>query len=128
MTDVGSRTSEAIALMNKLRECGAQSDLDIPRIAFAGKQSAGKSSLVEALTGVQLPRSNGTCTRCPIEVTTTRTDGADWVCRIHLRLEFDDNTKVRKRLVKNALTYALMPLTKAFLFTSIIPRKHLKNQ
>ncbi len=33
-----------------------------------GNQSAGKSSLVEALAGVALPRATGTCTRCPTEV------------------------------------------------------------
>ena len=52
--ELGSSASKAIALMNKLRECGADSEIDIPRIAFAGKQSAGKSSIVEALTGVSI--------------------------------------------------------------------------
>jgi hypothetical protein len=92
---LGSSTSKAIALMNKLRECGAESELDVPRIVFAGKQSAGKSSLVEALTGVQLPRDHGTCTRCPIQVTTTCKPGAEWNCHISLRLEFDEDTQVR---------------------------------
>jgi hypothetical protein len=94
--DLGSSASRAIQLVNKLRAVGAESDIDIPRIAFAGKQSAGKSSLVEALTGIQLPRSHGTCTRCPIEVTTTRIETHEpWSCTIKLRFLYDDKTNVR---------------------------------
>lgn len=32
-------------------------------IAVIGNQSAGKSSLIESISGVTLPRSSGTCTR-----------------------------------------------------------------
>jgi Dynamin family len=92
--DLGSPASRAIKLMNQLREIGIEGDLSIPRIAFAGKQSAGKSSVVEALTGVQLPRNHGTCTRCPIQVTTTNKANADWKCHISLRFEYDDETMV----------------------------------
>jgi Dynamin family len=38
-------------------------DLDIPAIAAIGWQSAGKSSLIEAISGIRLPRASGTCTR-----------------------------------------------------------------
>ena len=40
-----------------------QSDIDLPMIAVIGNQSAGKSSLIESISGVTLPRSSGTCTR-----------------------------------------------------------------
>jgi hypothetical protein len=40
-----------------------QVDIDIPQIAVIGQQSAGKSSLIEAISGITLPRSAGTCTR-----------------------------------------------------------------
>ncbi len=91
---LGSPASRAIKLMNQLRVCGIEGDLAIPRIAFAGKQSTGKSSLVEALTGVQLPRNHGTCTHCPIQVTTTRQANVEWKCHLSLRLEYDDETMV----------------------------------
>jgi len=96
---LGTAASRAINLMNQLRSCGIEGDIAIPRIAFAGKQSAGKSSLVEALTGVQLPRNHGTCTRCPIQVTTTYQPSATWTCKISLRLEYDDTTMSRKDIV-----------------------------
>ena len=34
-------------------------DLDLPTIVFIGDQSTGKSSVLEALSNVQLPRSDG---------------------------------------------------------------------
>jgi AAA15 family ATPase/GTPase len=40
-----------------------QVDLDLPVIAVIGNQSAGKSSLIEAISGITLPRAAGTCTR-----------------------------------------------------------------
>lgn len=41
----------------------ADVDLDIPAIVVMGWQSAGKSFLVEAISGITLPRASGTCTR-----------------------------------------------------------------
>jgi ABC-type thiamine transport system ATPase subunit len=43
--------------------CRVDVDLDIPAIAVIGWQSAGKSSLIEAISGITLPRASGTCTR-----------------------------------------------------------------
>ncbi|EPQ53379.1 hypothetical protein GLOTRDRAFT_79497 [Gloeophyllum trabeum ATCC 11539] len=67
-----------------------QSVLELPRIAVIGGQSAGKSSLVEAISGIKVPRDSGTCTRCPMECTLSSTQGA-WSCQISLR--FDYNAK-----------------------------------
>ncbi len=50
---------------------GSSSDIDIsfPRIVVVGSQSAGKSSVLEALVRRDfLPRSNGICTRRPLEL------------------------------------------------------------
>ncbi len=41
----------------------AHLDLDIPVITVLGSQSTGKSSLIEAISGITLPRASGTCTR-----------------------------------------------------------------
>lgn len=37
--------------------------MDLPMIAVVGSQSAGKSSLIESISGITLPRAAGTCTR-----------------------------------------------------------------
>lgn len=44
-------------------EFRVQVDIDLPQIAVIGSQSAGKSSLIESISGITLPRAAGTCTR-----------------------------------------------------------------
>ena len=44
-------------------QCSVQVDIDLPQIAVIGSQSAGKSSLIESISGITLPRAAGTCTR-----------------------------------------------------------------
>ncbi|KAG2429695.1 hypothetical protein HYH02_013953 [Chlamydomonas schloesseri] len=60
--------SRVLGLANQLRALGVDSALQVPTLVIAGDQSSGKSSVVEAIAGVPLPRSDGTCTRCPTEV------------------------------------------------------------
>ena len=43
--------------------CRVGADMDLPMIAVIGSQSAGKSSLIESISGITLPRAAGTCTR-----------------------------------------------------------------
>ncbi|KAF7360122.1 Interferon-induced GTP-binding protein Mx2 [Mycena venus] len=79
---------ELLSLMSQLRAVGAQGELDLPRIAVIGNQSAGKSSVVEAISGIKVPRDAGTCTRCPMECRLSSSTNA-WSCRISLRIEDD---------------------------------------
>ena len=48
-----------IDLIDKLREYGLDKDVPLPSIVVVGDQSSGKSSVLEALSGVQLPRGIG---------------------------------------------------------------------
>ncbi|EPQ31040.1 uncharacterized protein PFL1_01229 [Pseudozyma flocculosa PF-1] len=66
----------------------------LPRLALLGNQSVGKSSLVEVISGVTLPRSMGTCTRGPIDITTRQPDREEvergvtpWFARVTLKLK-----------------------------------------
>ncbi|KAG8993005.1 hypothetical protein FRB94_011150 [Tulasnella sp. JGI-2019a] len=98
------RTRELIKLITQLRGLGAQADVDLPRIAVIGNQSAGKSSLVEAISGITVPRSSGTCTRCPMECRLTQASpGEDWKCQVSLRYEFSDETGKRRSEVQEKL-------------------------
>ncbi|KAK1234389.1 hypothetical protein PQX77_002427 [Marasmius sp. AFHP31] len=91
-TNYASRTKELLALINQLRAVGAQTELDLPRIAVIGNQSAGKSSVVEAISGINVPRNAGTCTRCPMECRLSSSSG-DWCCRIYIRTEYNAGGK-----------------------------------
>ncbi|MBN3290961.1 MX protein, partial [Polypterus senegalus] len=57
-----------IDLIDFLRSLGIDQDLPLPSIAVIGDQSSGKSSVLEALSGVSLPRGSGIITRCPLEM------------------------------------------------------------
>ncbi|KAJ3710473.1 P-loop containing nucleoside triphosphate hydrolase protein [Lentinula raphanica] len=84
------RRKEFLSLNKQLHAAGAQSELGLPQITVIGNQSAGKSSLLEAITGITVPRDAGTCTRCPIECRLSSSD-RPWSCQISIRQEFDNS-------------------------------------
>ncbi|KII84204.1 hypothetical protein PLICRDRAFT_46578 [Plicaturopsis crispa FD-325 SS-3] len=86
------RSKELLSLVKQLRAIGAQADLDLPRITVIGNQSAGKSSVVEAISGITVPRDAGTCTRCPMECRMSSSD-KPWSCQVYIRWEFDASGK-----------------------------------
>ncbi len=63
-----AKYEKVLDLGNTLRELGVASDLQLPTLVLAGNQSSGKSSVIEAIASVPLPRKADTCTRCPMEV------------------------------------------------------------
>ncbi|XP_071108236.1 interferon-induced GTP-binding protein Mx-like [Haliotis cracherodii] len=66
-----------IDLVDKLRGYGLDSDINLPAVAVIGDQSAGKSSVLEAISGVQLPRGTGIVTRCPLEMRMKHSEDED---------------------------------------------------
>jgi|SRR5277367_3917056 hypothetical protein len=77
----------------RLHNCGVGRHIDLPKIAVIGDQSSGKSSLIEAISQVKVPRSADTCTRCPMEVILHRGSGKKEVRNycISLRKEYDND-------------------------------------
>ncbi|KAL8280533.1 hypothetical protein RQP46_007181 [Phenoliferia psychrophenolica] len=49
---------DLVGLINRIRSSGAQLVVDLPRIAVIGKQSAGKSSLIESISAIKVPRDS----------------------------------------------------------------------
>ncbi|KAK6537183.1 hypothetical protein TWF694_011380 [Orbilia ellipsospora] len=85
---LGEEMRDMVTTINQLRTKGVEDlGLPLPRIAVIGNQSAGKSSLIEAISGIRVPRFAGTCTRCPLEITLTEDPSpvAPWNCQISLR-------------------------------------------
>jgi hypothetical protein len=57
---------------------------------ITGEQSTGKSSVIEAISGIKTPRSTDTCTRCPlfIKLETSEDPRARWGATVNLRRDF----------------------------------------
>ncbi|KAG8894909.1 hypothetical protein FRB99_000918 [Tulasnella sp. 403] len=82
---------DLLDILKSLHSTGVQNELDLPQIVVVGSQSVGKSSLIESMSGISLPRDSGTCTRCPMEC---RLQSAPtWSCQIMLRFHVDSDGK-----------------------------------
>jgi len=98
-TEFEARSRKLVAIIQALRDCGTEEVIQLPKIAVIGNQSAGKSSLIEAISQVRLPRASGTCTRCPMEVVLHRSDSQrpnQWDCKVSLRFEHDEGVAKQK--------------------------------
>ncbi|KAG2113719.1 P-loop containing nucleoside triphosphate hydrolase protein [Suillus discolor] len=89
-TDYARRRRELMEMMADLRSMGADALIALPSVVVIGGQSAGKSSLVEAVSGINVPKDSGTCTRCPMECNMS-SHAKSWSCTITLRIGFDSN-------------------------------------
>ncbi|KAL8657351.1 MAG: hypothetical protein Q9226_002000 [Calogaya cf. arnoldii] len=77
-------------VIQNLRELGVEElVLPLPRICVLGDQSTGKSSLIEGISGIKVPRSSGTCTRCPLEINLTTSEiDSSWQATMFLQTGF----------------------------------------
>ncbi|KAG8948033.1 hypothetical protein FRC04_010075 [Tulasnella sp. 424] len=87
MGDYFTKRRELLNILKSLHSTGIQNELDLPQIVVVGSQSVGKSSLIESMSGLTLPRDTGTCTRCPMECRLQY--GQVWSCKISLRFHVD---------------------------------------
>lgn len=64
LKSLGAHSYRLIQGIKKLEELNISATLNsLPKFIVVGDQSSGKSSIVEALCDISLPRSIGTCTR-----------------------------------------------------------------
>lgn len=66
-----------------------QEGIQLPTIVVVGDQSSGKSSVLESLAGISLPRGQGICTRVPLIM---RLQGDSNAIKPSLHLEYGDKT------------------------------------
>ncbi|EON68609.1 hypothetical protein W97_07867 [Coniosporium apollinis CBS 100218] len=89
---LGSGVKALVQAIDNLVDLGIPSqDLPLPQIVVVGDQSAGKSSLIEAISEINVPRSSGTCTRCPLQIRIKSSDDpeATWMCKVSLHKQYD---------------------------------------
>ncbi|GKT63428.1 dynamin family protein [Colletotrichum tofieldiae] len=68
---LGLRSKQSTHRLNqieKIRANGIGDLIDLPQLVVCGDQSAGKSSVLEGITGIPFPRQEGLCTRFPTEI------------------------------------------------------------
>lgn len=79
-TDEQRRILDIIA---QLRKCGLESVLSLPQLVVCGDQSAGKSSVLEALTEIPFPRNDNLCTRFPTEIILRRAPTSSLIIKVN---------------------------------------------
>ncbi|EME48938.1 hypothetical protein DOTSEDRAFT_162860 [Dothistroma septosporum NZE10] len=86
MEQMGNPSRKLIQAVQRLEALNIDSTLEsVPKFVVIGDQSAGKSSVIEAICDVQLPRNEGTCTRCPYQICTTSSGPVgSWSCKISI--------------------------------------------
>ncbi|KAF5550909.1 interferon-regulated resistance GTP-binding protein [Fusarium napiforme] len=89
-------TSETKALheiSDSLSACGVGRIVNLPQIIVVGDQSAGKSSVLEAISHVRFPVQGNLCTRFATELIFRRANET----RIDVSVRFEDRSKPAKR-------------------------------
>ena len=90
-----------INLIDQLRDCGVNEYIKLPRICSLGTQSAGKSSVLESIVGLDfLPRGDGVVTRRPLELRLCHINsGEPWaIFEERKGQKFTDFIKVRETI------------------------------
>ncbi|KAF2096191.1 dynamin GTPase [Rhizodiscina lignyota] len=63
-----NQTSERLNQIDRVRALGVAEHIDLPQLVVCGDQSAGKSSVLEGITGIPFPRQEGICTKFATEI------------------------------------------------------------
>lgn len=73
-----------LKLAEDLRALDLDQQLKVPQMCVMGDQSSGKSSVLEALSGIPFPRGTGLVTRCPIRLAMRKArNGEPWSATVY---------------------------------------------
>ncbi|KAL2759344.1 hypothetical protein ACRALDRAFT_1079495 [Sodiomyces alcalophilus JCM 7366] len=100
--DIGAKLKACNDTLGELQQIGVSHIVSLPKLVLVGDQSAGKSSLMSGLAGLNLPRSEGVCTRCPIHIRVSRHH--EWSCRVSLQLDYAYKPPTDRQIDKNDVT------------------------
>ncbi|EMR70749.1 putative dynamin family protein [Eutypa lata UCREL1] len=97
-TGIGKQLKACNDTLGNLQQMGIQHVATLPELVLVGDQSAGKSSLMSGLARLNLPRSGGVCTRCPIHIRMSSSNGPQWSCTVSLQQDYE--FQPRGRMIK----------------------------
>lgn len=100
--DIGAKLKACNDTLGELQQLGVNHIVSLPSLVLVGDQSAGKSSLMSGLAGLNLPRSEGVCTRCPIHIRVSRHD--EWSCRVSLQLDYSYERPEGRHITRQDVT------------------------
>ncbi|KAK4722289.1 hypothetical protein R3W88_012522 [Solanum pinnatisectum] len=90
--------------IDKLRHLNImQEGIQLPTIVVVGDQSSGKSSVLESLAGISLPRGQGICTRVPLVM---RLQHDPNITAPNLQLEYNKSLPVDEIGIADAIIHA----------------------
>ena len=69
------RSTKRLEQIASLRARGIGEHVNLPQLVVCGDQSAGKSSVLEGVTGLPFPRQDGLCTKFATEIILTHDEG-----------------------------------------------------
>ncbi|KAI1196690.1 dynamin family protein [Nemania serpens] len=97
-TNIGVKLRALNNTVGNLQQLGVSLVAELPELVLVGDQSAGKSSLMSGLARVDLPRSAGVGTRCPLHIRLIDSSNAHWSCTVALQLDynFEPKGKIKK--------------------------------
>ena len=86
---LGRGVKKFVQAVQTLRHLGVEDlVLPLPKIVVVGDQSTGKSSLIEGMSEIKVPRSSGTCTRCPLEINLAEGTNQAWSCKVTIQQKY----------------------------------------
>jgi GTPase SAR1 family protein len=62
------KSTQRLNQIDRIREIGVGNHISLPQLVVCGDQSAGKSSVLERITGIPFPRQDGVCTKFATEI------------------------------------------------------------
>ena len=88
----------------QVRKCGLESILPLPQLVVCGDQSAGKSSVLEALTEIPFPRNDNLCTRFATEINLRRAPSDSLTIKIIPDAKRPSNEQATIKAFQEAIT------------------------
>ncbi|KAI0445926.1 P-loop containing nucleoside triphosphate hydrolase protein [Xylaria telfairii] len=103
-TDIGNKLKECNDTLGDIQMLGVSHVAVLPELVLVGDQSSGKSSLMSALARLNLPTSNGICTRCPFHIRMSSSKDSHWSCTVSLQQEYDYHPPANRAIKQTDVT------------------------